>query len=84
MTHLQIKALAWAYALFLLSVFNLPAQIDPEVFRQMEFRFIGPEGNRTIAIAGVPGNRTKRLLPNRMLLLQEKEFFPVCPQGESY
>ncbi len=32
------------------------AQADPAVFNQLEFRFIGPEGNRAIAIAGVPGD----------------------------
>jgi len=28
----------------------------PEAFKNLKFRFIGPEGNRAIAIAGVPGN----------------------------
>ncbi|MGA9269207.1 MAG: glycosyl hydrolase [Lutimonas sp.] len=56
MNYLSKTLLAWAPALFLLSVFNLSAQVDPEVFSQMEFRFIGPEGNRAIAIAGVPGD----------------------------
>jgi len=32
------------------------SQINNEVFKDLNFRFIGPEGNRTIAIAGVPGN----------------------------
>ena len=32
------------------------AQTDASVFENLNFRFIGPEGNRTIAIAGVPGN----------------------------
>lgn len=32
------------------------AQPDPTVFDNLDFRFIGPEGNRTIAIAGVPGD----------------------------
>ena len=36
--------------------FSLSAQVDPEVFNQLKFRFIGPEGNRAIAIAGVPGD----------------------------
>ncbi|MFD0795946.1 WD40/YVTN/BNR-like repeat-containing protein [Maribacter chungangensis] len=31
-------------------------QNDPSVFENLDFRFIGPEGNRTIAIAGVPGD----------------------------
>ncbi len=43
------------FALLLLqgSVF---AQVEPDVFKQLKFRFVGPEGNRAIAIAGVPGN----------------------------
>ncbi len=32
------------------------AQTDPSVFGNLKFRFIGPEGNRAIAIAGVPGD----------------------------
>jgi hypothetical protein len=32
------------------------SQISNQVFKDLRFRFIGPEGNRTIAIAGVPGN----------------------------
>lgn len=30
--------------------------IDPAVFSQLKFRFIGPDGNRMIAVAGEPGN----------------------------
>ncbi|NQZ79108.1 MAG: glycosyl hydrolase, partial [Ekhidna sp.] len=29
---------------------------DAEAYKNLNFRFIGPEGNRAIAIAGVPGN----------------------------
>ena len=29
---------------------------DPETFKAMKYRFIGPEGNRAIAIVGEPGN----------------------------
>lgn len=32
------------------------AQIDNTIFKNLNFRFIGPEGNRAIAIAGVPGD----------------------------
>ena len=39
---------------FLLSLFG--QQVDPETFKNLNFRFIGPEGNRAIAIAGEPGN----------------------------
>lgn len=46
-----------SYALYLASIVALQAQsINPEVFQNLNFRFIGPEGNRAIAIAGEPGN----------------------------
>ncbi len=35
---------------------SLLAQVEPAVFKQLKFRFVGPEGNRAIAIAGVPGD----------------------------
>lgn len=31
-------------------------KLDPNDFKQLSYRFIGPDGNRTIAIAGEPGN----------------------------
>jgi len=31
-------------------------QIDPEVYSQIKYRYIGPEGNRATAVAGIPGN----------------------------
>src|SRR5258708_28727021 len=31
--------------------------IDSSLFNQLHFRFIGPDGNRAIAVAGVPGDR---------------------------
>ena len=32
-----------------------PSPIAPEAYKQLKFRYIGPVGNRMIAIAGVPG-----------------------------
>jgi len=32
------------------------ARVDPDVYRQLGWRFIGPEGNRFSAVAGVPGD----------------------------
>src|SRR6201990_3630407 len=32
-------------------------QLDSSLFHQLHFRFIGPDGNRAIAVAGVPGDR---------------------------
>ncbi|PWK25402.1 photosystem II stability/assembly factor-like uncharacterized protein [Maribacter polysiphoniae] len=42
--------------LVFLLTFICNAQTESETFKNLKFRFIGPEGNRTIAIAGVPGN----------------------------
>lgn len=44
-----------SFALILLQ-WSAFAQVEPDVFKQLKFRFVGPEGNRAIAIAGVPGN----------------------------
>ena len=32
------------------------AQINPDIYKQLQFRYIGPVGNRTSAVAGIPGN----------------------------
>ncbi|MFB6271603.1 MAG: hypothetical protein ABEL51_01790, partial [Salinibacter sp.] len=32
-------------------------RVNPAALDQMEFRHIGPPGNRTSAVVGVPGNR---------------------------
>lgn len=46
-----------SYSIFFLFVGLTQAQhIDPSTFENLNFRFIGPEGNRAIAIAGVPGD----------------------------
>ncbi len=44
------------FPIFFLLSFLCNAQTGPEVFKNLKFRFIGPEGNRAIAIAGVPGD----------------------------
>src|SRR5215510_1018846 len=31
-------------------------QTNPDVYSQLQFRYIGPVGNRTTAVAGLPGN----------------------------
>src|SRR5438552_3314750 len=33
-----------------------PARVSPDVYSQLRWRFIGPEGNRISAVAGVPGD----------------------------
>ena len=45
MKYLKKTFLAGTVVLYLLTSFDLSAQIDPQVFSQMEFRFVGPEGN---------------------------------------
>jgi photosystem II stability/assembly factor-like uncharacterized protein len=46
-----------AFLLFFFIVsFTTFSQVDSSVFDSLKFRFIGPEGNRAIAIAGVPGD----------------------------
>ena len=42
--------------LTLIATANFAQSLDPENFKNLNFRFIGPEGNRAIAIAGEPGN----------------------------
>ncbi len=42
--------------LFIINLQNTYSQIDNAVFKNLNFRFIGPEGNRAIAVAGVPGD----------------------------
>ena len=42
--------------LFFLVFLSALAQTQSSVFENLKFRFIGPEGNRTIAIAGIPEN----------------------------
>src|ERR1700739_2915322 len=32
------------------------AQVTPDVYNEMKFRYIGPVGNRATAVAGIPGN----------------------------
>ncbi|MEQ8574121.1 MAG: glycosyl hydrolase, partial [Fulvivirga sp.] len=47
----------YALLLLILVSFNVYAQsLSDEAFENIKFRFIGPEGNRAIAVAGVPGN----------------------------
>lgn len=50
-----MKACSFLLTLFAAShVFS--QQFDPETFSNLRFRFIGPDGNRAIAVTGEPGN----------------------------
>ena len=40
----------------LLVAMILAQALDPELLSELSYRYIGPDGNRTIAIAGEPGN----------------------------
>ena len=51
-----MKNRALLIPLFIIAFFSAYAQPDTSVFKNLKFRFIGPEGNRTIAIAGVQGD----------------------------
>ena len=45
-----------ALAVPLIPVHTIAQQLDPSHLQQLEYRFIGPDGNRAIAVAGEPGN----------------------------
>jgi photosystem II stability/assembly factor-like uncharacterized protein len=49
---IKIRLLLLAFTITFASL----AQTDLSPFKAFKFRFIGPEGNRTIAIAGIPGD----------------------------
>ncbi|MFQ5691037.1 MAG: WD40/YVTN/BNR-like repeat-containing protein [Gemmatimonadota bacterium] len=47
---------AAALTLALLPVPSVAQHVDPDRYSQLHYRFIGPVGNRVIAVAGVPGD----------------------------
>src|SRR5579864_2531594 len=54
----RIVLLLFCLGCFVISRPVCAQQFDSSLFRQLHFRFIGPDGNRAIAVAGVPGDRT--------------------------
>jgi len=53
-----ISTAAIAIAVLLVAPSLLQAQqtaINPDVYGQLKYRYIGPEGNRATSVAGVPG-----------------------------
>ena len=46
--------------LLLILCLNVPSahaqKLDPDIYKQLKYRFIGPQGNRVIAVVGVPGD----------------------------
>lgn len=55
----MLRILSVSY-LILLFAWNLPLchaqEIIPDLYKQLKYRHIGPQGNRVIAVAGVPGD----------------------------
>jgi len=52
-----IVIMAWVVAALLSMTQRMAAQeLDPGHLTQLRYRFIGPDGNRAIAVAGVPGD----------------------------
>ncbi len=51
-----MKAIIATVLLISIFTFSNAQKVDPSTFENLDFRFIGPEGNRAIAIAGVPGD----------------------------
>ncbi|RKY85296.1 sialidase, partial [candidate division KSB1 bacterium] len=44
------------FIIFSLSIRSYSQSITPELYSQLKFRYIGPGGNRTSAVVGVPGD----------------------------
>src|SRR5438094_9377655 len=55
-THALIATLAAIVVLVCANSKTAAAQITPEAYRQLKFRYIGPVGNRVAAVAGVRGD----------------------------
>jgi len=51
-----MKKILFPFAFLLLGISNFAQQGVTHPFTNMPFRFIGPDGNRTIAVVGEPGN----------------------------
>jgi len=51
-----MKKILFPFAFLLLGISNFAQQCVTHPFTNMPFRFIGPDGNRTIAVVGEPGN----------------------------
>ena len=51
-----MKNLTLLVTLIFFSSTLLSQSFDPKLFSQLNFRFIGPDGNRMISVVGEPGN----------------------------
>lgn len=55
--HLRHRRPLLCLLIMLVGSRAFPQQFDSSLFHQLHFRFIGPDGNRAIAVAGVAGDR---------------------------
>ena len=56
------SSLRKAVLVSLLASTGFAQAFDPEVYSSLEYRFIGPDGNRAIAVVGVPGDPSTMLV----------------------
>ena len=42
--------------IIILASFSFAQIITPEIYQNLEYRYIGPPGNRTSAVVGIPGD----------------------------
>ncbi len=54
--HLFVTSLAASFILSATPLTSATDKLNPELFSQLEYRYIGPVGNRVSAVAGIPGN----------------------------
>src|SRR5581483_12145496 len=54
--HLGLAIAIAALAVVQRPVFTQPSATASDAFRSLQFRHIGPQGNRVVAVAGVPGD----------------------------
>jgi photosystem II stability/assembly factor-like uncharacterized protein len=58
--HVQLTTLflpkLFVVVLVAFATLSWAQEIDPNLYKQLQYRFIGPDGNRTIAVVGEPSN----------------------------
>src|SRR5215469_5676069 len=56
MKRFSVACLSLAFLALGSLLFAQAPAISPDVYGQLRFRYLGPVGNRTDAVAGIPGN----------------------------
>ena len=56
------RSIATAFLLSSIATTGYAQAVDPAVYSSLEYRFIGPDGNRAIAVVGVPGDPSTMLV----------------------